>query len=680
LLEKSKTDPPLKSILKKHMNQFPAPKINRSPSPEKTRKVSRVVKSKLAEDDAEIAALEKKLGVKGGGKALSSFEDDGLNDILGDVDKSIYESPSKRKRDEYDEWLERKRRKGGKDPEEKFADEVEGVFDSEDSDAELGTDSDGDPEDKGYSQDSDSEEPGDYFDGSESEDSELQNEPRVRENPYVAPVSASTSASAKYVPPSMRGMDSSDTEASTRLRRQIRGLLNRLSEANLLTILKDLESIYDKNPRQHVTLILIDILVDLISDRTNLTDTFIILHAGFVAAVYKVVGPHFGAQLLERLVSEFDVHYDLEKASNDGRKEASNIIALLAEMYTFQVVGSTIIFDYIRWFLTALSDLNTELLLKTIKNSGAQLRHDDPTSLKDIVILLQKAVAEVGEETLPVRTKYMIETINNLKNNRQKTGVAASAIALEHTTRMKKTLGTLNTRAGNASEPLGVSLTDIRSSKKEGKWWLVGASWRNDNVIVPTQTRDLDDKPSHRTDISALSKFKEEVESTDLLQLAKQQRMNTDIRRAIFVNIMSASDYKDAHTRLQKLKLKKAQELEIPRVLIHCAGAEGSYNPYYTLIARRLCSEHRFKWAFQYGLWDIFRRMGEKSELKEDGTRHDEEEDDTDMSLRTVVNLGRMYGHLIADGGQAITVFKVSKYLIITFFSYYAFPSQERQS
>jgi nucleolar MIF4G domain-containing protein 1 len=654
------SDAPLKSILKKRAKDPKTSTKRRSISPEAPR-VNRAVQAKLDQDDAEIAALEKALGLKGKKKPTKEFEDDGLDDILGYIDELVDEPSSKRKRDEYDEWLEKKRKKSGKPIELNSGNDDEGLFD--DSEGSTDVFEDGDSED-GVGEDSDVEVGGDSdvefggFESEESEESAPIKAPRTRENPYVAPVTASATPAAKYIPPSMRAGAPAGTEETTRLRRQLQGLLNRLSEANLLTILKDVEGVYEKNARQHVTSILIDILMGLISDRTTLTDTFMILHAGFITATYKVIGAHFGAQLLERLVSEFDTQYELEKNSNEGRKEASNIIALLAEMYTFQVIGSTIIFDYIRYFLTEISDLNTELLLKIIKNCGPQLRHDDPSSLKDIVIMLSKAVREAGEETLPVRTKFMIETITNLKNNRQKTGLVASSMVLEHTTRMKKTLGTLNARSGNASEPLGISLADIKGSKKEGKWWLVGASWQNRNDTTENANRDLEE--TNHT-IEETSGTHTEGESTDLLQLAKQQRMNTDIRRAIFINIMSSSDYKDAHHRLTKLKLKKAQELEIPRVLIHCAGAEQTYNPYYTLIAKRLCSEHRFKWAFQYGLWDLFRRMGEKDDGRDGDSRDNDDDEDIDINLRKLVNLGRLYGDLVADGALSLTILKVSR-------------------
>lgn len=245
----------------------------------------------------------------------------------------------------------------------------------------------------------------------------------------------------------------------------------------------------------------------------------------------------------------------------------------------------------------------------------------------------------------------MIETINNLKNNRMKTGAAASAVTSEHTIRMKKTLGSLNTRSLKSSEPLRIGLDDIRNSDKRGKWWLVGASWKEHDS---REKKPTDDAIGHGKDSNGDTM---DSGAADLLQLAKEQRMNTDVRRAIFVTIMSSSDYRDAHLRLLKLRLKKSQELEIPRVLIQCAGAEQIYNPYYTLISRRLCSERKLKMAFQFALWDLFKRLGEGGDDEE--TRAEEEDEGEAISTRKTVNLAKMFGVLIAEGGLGLGVLKV---------------------
>lgn len=674
------TEPRPKSILKKA--KAPAPKTSAAPARRETTppvELSRAVKDKLAEDDEEIAALEKKLGLKGKKKLPQSFTEDGLDDLLeglDDEDPDIQES--KKRKAEGDEWLEQKRAQArklakisaGTEAESEESDDqssAEDIFDLSDSDATSGMSlDDRDPiDDESVASETgeqDDELVGDEdFDGFDPDEDSLdeaevsQPVKRVRENPYVAPAVATVTG--KYIPPSLRQAVSSGTEDLTRLRRRIQGLVNRLTEANLISILGDVEKLYRDNPRQHVTSTLVDVLLTSVCEPTSLPDTLIMLPAGFIAAIYKVIGTDFGAQVIQRIVELFDEHYtqathiqDISSTtSTETTKETSNIIMILSELYNFQVVGSNLMFDYIKLFLEKLSELNAELLLKIIRTSGPQLRQDDPSSLKDIVAMLRPAVEAVGESNISVRTKFMIETINNLKNNRMKTGAVASAVTSEHTIQMKKILGSLNNRNVKASEPLRIGLNDIRASDKKGKWWLVGASWAGNT----TEETDDDDVANVRDVKKASTRIAEDTGTSDLLQLAKEQRMNTDIRRAIFVSIMSAQDYQDAYMRLMKLKLKKVQEYEIPKVLVHCAAGEQSYNPYYTLIAKKVCGDRRLRTAFQFCLWDLFKRMGESDE-------EDEVPDDDAEALdnRQLVNLAKMFGTLILDGGLSLGVLK----------------------
>ncbi|KAF6218621.1 hypothetical protein HO133_005972 [Letharia lupina] len=646
-----------KSILKKSKPMEARPQAKSlSPSPPPPKKLSRGVQDKLAADDAEIAALEKALGVKGKKKLPKSFEDDGLDSLLEGIDDAVgldEGRPGKRKRSEEDEWLERKRQKAQESKPIIEDPSSSASLQGEDEDSVIGNEDEDEEEDEEKLHGQFNTDEDDEFE-SFGEEAELplpsKTTQRTRENPYVAPVTSSASTEVgKYVPPSLRNKDATESEDLSQLRRQIQGLLNRLSEANLISILGDMEAIYRDHPRQHVTTTLLDLLMGLLSDPTTLSDTFVILHAGFIAAVYKIVGTDFGAQIIQRIDEDFRQNYHLSANRDRTGKKLTNLISLLAELYNFQVIGSKLIYDFVRLFLHELSETNTELLLKIIRNSGPQLRQDDPSSLKEIVLQLQAAVADAGEEKLSVRTKFMIETINNLKNNRMKTGVAASTVTSEHTTRMRKTLGSLNQRNIRASEPLRIGLKDLRQTDKRGKWWLVGASYKDD---------DADDTERTEQPSPVRGKNNGEVNmagvATDLIQLAKEQRMNTDVRRSIFIAIMSATDYNDAYIRLMKLCLKRSQELEISKVLIQCAGAEKLYNPFYTFLSRRVCSDKKLKMSFQFSLWDLFQQLGEG----EDEPKEYDEDDEGKLGLRSLVNLARMFGVLIAEGGLGLGVLK----------------------
>ncbi|KAJ9134816.1 Suppressor of glycerol defect protein 1 [Pleurostoma richardsiae] len=638
--------------------------------------ISKKRHEKLTRDDTEIAELERKLGLKGRKSLPKSFRDEGLLDVLGDLgegsDDDLERSEKKKNKVEADEWLARKRSRTAQKPirgpagklgAEGIPDELverdEGTYFSDMSshtsyeDVLCRSTSDDKDHDRG-SADFDS-----YF-GTGTEESKQGQRPR--ENPYVAPPTAPIHTA--YVPPARREEQGSDAEFVARLRRQIQGLVNRLTESNMITILDEIEKLYRDHPRQDVTSVLVDVVLAQICDTSSLPDTLLILTAGFVTAVYKVVGMDFGARAVQRCVERFNDHYgDAKAASSESRdvpKQAANLITFMSEFYNFQLIGCNLIFDYIRFLLEELVELNAELLLRILRVSGPLLRQDDPLALKDIVAMIRPAVNRAGETNISVRTKFMIDTINDLKNNKMKAGASATAVITEHITRMRKALGSLSSRKLKATEPLRMGLKDIEAAEKRGKWWLVGARWaghandiqsqsqEQDGDAVRDESDDTDDGlkvggPTDRHDNHA-----------DLAAIAREQMMNTDVRRSIFVAIMSASDYEDAYVRIVKLRLNKDRQREIANVLIQCAGAEQQHNPYYSLIARRLCVDRKVRWAFQDTLWKMFHRLGESIF----GGEADEDNGEDALDLRRLVNVGKLYGSLIADGSQSLAILK----------------------
>lgn len=660
--------------------------------PKSQPKISKTVLERLAQDDKEIADLEKKLGLKKGRKSLpKSFEEDGLLELLEGLPGVDDETSQKRKRkSEADEWLAAKRRKAEEaamkkmkeaeleeeeeedseldDEDDGLDDLLEGLHaDDEDDDLdenedmlEGGSDEDGEDEISGEDEDEDGfAEFDEDEDDDEDEDEQTEQQPpeRVRENPYVAPTTGQTVE--KYVPPSKRAEAGSDAELVARIRRQTQGLINRMTESNLLSIIMDFEKLYRDNPRQHLTSNIVDVLLIQVCEPTTLPDTLLVLTAGFATGIFKVIGMDFGAQLIQEVIVRFDKHYEEAKEAAKERpdvpKQTSNIITFLSELYNFQLVGPNLLFDFIRVLLGDLSELNAELLLRIVRIAGPALRQDDPMSLKDIVTLIRPAVAKIGEKNLSVRTKFMIETINDLKNNKMKTGLGASAVLTEHTTKMKKLLGTLKTT--KTPEPLRMTLADIRDADKKGKWWLVGASWAGkdkDGDKKPFSSTQ-DDVIEHNVDSDDKSFVLEDVEDMpDLGELARENQMNTDVRRSIFVSIMSATDYEDAYYRILKLRLNKERQREIPYVIIQCAGAEQVHNPYYTLVAKKLCGDRKIRWAFQDSLWKLFRRLGESVF----GDDIEEEEDEDAMDMRRLVNIAKLFGTMVAGGSLGLAILK----------------------
>ncbi|KAF2213776.1 hypothetical protein CERZMDRAFT_30027, partial [Cercospora zeae-maydis SCOH1-5] len=619
--------------------------------------VPKRIKAKLEEDDAEIRALEKKLGMRG--KKSKKVGDDELDWLIGgglssEDEDGFAASGTKRAAPEDDDWLKKKRRKAEKkvakvpEPESEeegkddFADfissEEEGLDEEEEEDIE-----------NPFSEDELSDDDLESDDGDAGKPVSV---PKQRENPYVAPAIKGGAPAGKYVPPSLRKAASGDEEMLKQLQRQLNGQMNKLSESNMLSILSAVQEVYAKNARGNVTSVLIELFKNRVCDRSALTDNEMILLAGFAAAVYRMTGPDFGAPLLESMVEAFD-HYH---AQASDEKQTINILAFLSNSYTLQTIGCEVIFDYIRMLLDNFSEANTELLLRVIRISGQQLRQDDPSSLKDIVLLLQRAItAAGGAEKVSVRTKFMIETIHNLKNNRTKAGGAGSVSSIEHTTRMKRTLGQI--KSTKTTEPLRISLADIRDSEKKGKWWLVGASWRDPAKMASSTSEHATAAAASpiTTDDAAVDLESDEV---DLDAVARAQGMNTVVRRAIFVSILGAVDPTHARLRIQKLNLTNKQRLEVPRVVLHFASTEPVYNHFYTLVALHFSYGHKMAKAWQFALYDVYRRI--------DADAENQDSEGATLEIRNIYNIAKLYAFMVAEGHLRITILKPLPFMTLS--------------
>ncbi|KAF4465650.1 SGD1-involved in HOG pathway [Fusarium albosuccineum] len=624
--------------------------------------VPKAVQERLAQDDAEIEAFERKLGIKKGRKSLpQSFKDDGLGDLLDDLggEEDSGDDDSKKRKNEYDDWLASKRRKTAQPTSQSRARDETDEDDEDDLDSEG--DSANDDEDLDV-MDEDDEDGGDFDDeSSDGFDDDVADktpaQPRQRENPYVAPTTGVTVA--KYVPPSMRKAAGTEEEHRSRLRKQVQGLINRLTDANILSIVQSVEELYQKNARGDVTDIITDAIMAQICKPESLPDQFFVLTGGFAAAIYRIIGSSFGSHLIRRVVADFGAQY--EQASKDVnaesaiQKEASNILTLLSQLYVFEVVSCKIIFDYMEKLLGDLTEVNVELLLRICRMAGRLLRRDDPQALKHVSGALNQSVSKAGYNNVSARTKFMIETITDLKNLKPKARGMDSAVVSEHVQRMKKRLGELKSQSRRLDglAPMGMGLVDIEGAETRGKWWLVGAS-------VPTNLLDKSRKESETTDGDYESSDHEDMDIVlpDYPKKARAQGLSGTAQVAIFTALMSASNYEHGYRQFVNLRLKKDDQLEIARVLVQCVGSETQYNPYYALVGKQACSSNsRIRFAIQNRLWRIFRSLGESlfgEEPEEDETAEGERMKDE----RRITNVAKFYASLVLDGALGIAILK----------------------
>ncbi|KAJ2410490.1 suppressor of glycerol defect [Coemansia sp. RSA 2526] len=674
-----------------------------------------VSKAVAAEDleDREMRRLERHLGIKSNSALGSAFFEEGLGEVLGGMEfgsaqirKSLQKpaADSKANREANDEL-----QSGSDDSEMSVIDEDGSGVDSDDdmfglngmdeddgsesddsdiadmyksqgveinpslSDVESNADdSDEDDSDEDDSDEGDSED--DILDEDNSEDDILvesnsednsdidESESASDEEMGVVEEKAVSANVGRYIPPSLRRKQTEEVEDErvVAIRKTLQGQLNRLSESNIEGIVLQIEAQYQKYPRHHVTSVLTSLILQSIESRIHMLDTFLYVNAAIVGAVFRIVGLEPVAHLVQKLMEEFEQRFTqsmtefkaaqgAEASEGDAMttgKECQNLCVFVAELYNFQVISCQLVYDVIRLCIKDINEFTAELLLKLIRISGQQLRKDDPLALKEIVRQVTETIGASGK--LSVRCKFMVESLTSLKDNRMRNEMSQNA---ENVARLRRFLGNMDKRrAVGAVEPINIGLQDIRDVETKGKWWLVGSSWVGNQYTGDT------DGP---TALQKAQKDSDNAEMERLLKMAREQHMNTDIRRSIFITLLSSDDYADAFERLLKLDLKNAQAREMMRVILHCSGQEQAYNPYYTLVAYKLCSYHNtYRLTMQYALWDFLRELGE-SDVGGLGRISEESSSlGANVPLRRIVNLAKTYAWLVDKQVLSLLILK----------------------
>ncbi|CAL9729350.1 suppressor of glycerol defect protein 1 [Monosporozyma unispora] len=487
-----------------------------------------------------------------------------------------------------------------------------------------------------------------------------------KENPYVA--AAPADGSQPYVPPSLRKkhieVTGEESAIIAEIRKRVKSSLNKLSDSNITVIITTLYELYDNYPRNYVTDVITKQIIEIIGQKSKLLDSFIMNYAAVAFAIFRLRGLETGASFIQNVVETFLSHYTtqtkvLENIKADAAvnlpKECNNIITLLAYCYNFGFISCRLIYDLIRVFVSSPNELTTELLFRVVAVSGQLIRGDDPSALKDILSELLTNVKGLKEQS--PRLQFLLSTLSDLKNNRLK----ASVIAVDFHPLKKNIASTVKSTV--SIEPLQVSLDDIKNVDTKGKWWLVGASWRG-NMDSAFDNHKVTTKGS--TEIQGTISLEDDLldDIPDWDKIAREQRMNTDVRRAIFVSIMSAQDYIDAFEKLEKLNLKNRQLLEIPKVILHClladAGQNG-YNPYYGLVVSKVCEQHhQLLKSFQFLFWETVKKFEDHANSDSENDMSDDEDFDGDEEKRLakIANQGKFFGYLLSEGFLKLDSFK----------------------
>ena len=333
--------------------------------------------------------------------------------------------------------------------------------------------------------------------------------------------------SSTYIPPALRrNFDLSNDDATKELKRRLQGQLNRLSETNFSSILTEIENLYRTNSRATINSCLYQIYDDALLSTLALTgDTRLAEHALLASLLHANIGLEIGSFLFEKFSAMLLEHIN-DEISN---KKSDNLILLISYFYALHMTNGKIIFDIAKYILTngEFNEKRLELILLLLKTIGFFLRKENPLELKSFLQELRSVCSSSTAliSTASKRLEFMMDTIKSLKNNdiRKLPG----GFQPERIDRLRKIYRNLihekNLQQANL---LNVGLDDYLHVHERGRWWIVGSAWQKQSIVQQEKSVEFNEK---------------------INRLAKEQHMNTDIRKLIFGTLLTSQVRSNFH-------------------------------------------------------------------------------------------------------------------------------------
>ncbi len=113
-----------------------------------------------------------------------------------------------------------------------------------------------------------------------------------------------------------------------------------------------------------------------------------------------------------------------------------------------------------------------------------------------------------------------------------------------------------------------------------------------------------EDEDAEEEDDDDQDEQEDEEEQAKRLQIEDQtDQSNVQLRRSIYLTIMSSLDFEECAHKLCKIKLLPGQEKIVTKMILECCMQERTFLKFYGLLGERFC---RISAAFQDGFDDLF--------------------------------------------------------------------------
>lgn len=459
--------------------------------------------------------------------------------------------------------------------------------------------------------------------GQDESDEESSSSGTLEDGGEAAGPGASPAPVGRYVPPGLRAKTGL---LDNNIARKVRGLLNRITESSVQGIACEIGAIVQNYQVQKKVIqdLICGELVRAAVEGPRASAQFAAVTASCAFGLAAQLG---SSELIAKFAAVLAQKLEAALAEGEGRA-LHNLVLTLVHLANIRAISYSTVFSFLFHLKNSFSAPHVECIYTILRYVGAALRSSDPGTMKDFVISVHEKAGSVrsssGGGSLSQKQEILLKSVVDIKNNRQRGNFGKSCHPLS-----PNVLSWFKSTGAQELCLQNLSWDSLLSRDKKGLWWLSGSDLRTTKMETEVLAR-----ASH-----GHHKGKQSL-GPDYIKMAAEQRMNTEIRRSVFVVLMSSEDYVDAFERLVGLGLKGSQEREIPWVLLHCCIQEAAYNPYYFHIAMSLIKQSK-----QHKLSFIFTISDKLKELSK-------------LNARGIVNISRLVAALVKEKLVPFTIIK----------------------
>ncbi|KAI4108520.1 MAG: hypothetical protein L6R37_000956 [Teloschistes peruensis] len=417
-----------------------------------------------------------------------------------------------------------------------------------------------------------------------------------------------------YIPPArLRALQAQITDKKSKeyqrmaweaLKKSINGLINKVNVSNIKHIVPEL---FTENLVRGRGLFCRSIMKAAAS-----SSAFVSIYAA-MAAIINTKLPQVGDLLVQRLIVQFKKAF-----KRNDKAVCLSSTTFIAHLVNQQVVHEILAAQMLLLLLNKPTDDSVEIAVGLMREVG---QHLEEMSGPIALAVFDQFRSILHEQDIDKRVQYMIEVLFQVRKDKYKDNPA-----IREELDLVEEEDQIIHRA-NLDDDVDVQ-DKLNVYKFDSEWEEHEEAYKKLKMEILGEAEGSDEEGDETGESSDDEEDKEERE----LEIKDQTNTDlTNLRRTIYLTIMSSLDFEEAVHKMLKINLPVGQEPELPSMIVECCSQERTYSKFYGLIGERFAKLNR--------LWtDLF----ERSFATYYETIHRYE-------TNRLRNIARFFGHLLSS-------------------------------